>query len=197
MHTISAPRLGRAAAAAVLFVGLSAVLPAQAGDNRKDDRLNLSAVAIDLDAGQSTPLRIVVERWTPDAEYDRLMKTLMTKGQLALVEEIRDTKRRSGYFRTLTTLAWDIGIARRSPGEDGGLDVMLITDRPIGFAETWNAARTVDYPFTVFNIHLKDSGESEGTLSLATKIIPDPTNNLMVVENYGTQRIRLVQVKRE
>jgi hypothetical protein len=41
------------------------------------------------------------------------------------------------------------------------------------------------------------SGEGDGTMSFATKVIPDKTNNVVTLEDYGTQRIRLQQVKRE
>ena len=58
-------------------------------------------------------------------------------------------------------------------------------------------SRTIDYPFTVIELHINNAGEGDGTLSLATKVIPDKENNTVVLENYGTQRIRLTQVKRE
>ena len=39
--------------------------------------------------------------------------------------------------------------------------------------------------------------EGEGTLSYATKIIPDKKAHTIVLENWGTQRIRLTQVHLE
>lgn len=33
--------------------------------------------------------------------------------------------------------------------EDGGRDVVIATDRPIGFWEATARPRTIDYPFTV------------------------------------------------
>ena len=49
----------------------------------------------------------------------------------------------------------------------------------------------------VIELHVNNDGEGEGTLSFATKVIPDAKNKTVVLENWGTQRIRLTQVKRE
>ena len=51
-------------------------------------------------------------------------------------------------------------------------------------------------PFTVIELRVNDSGDGDGTLSFATRVIPDPENNIVTLENYDT-RIRLTQVKRE
>jgi hypothetical protein len=74
---------------------------------------------------------------------------------------------------------------------------VIATNRPMGFRELWNQTGSVDYPFIIMEMRVGKSGEGDGTLSLATKIIPDKTNNVVTLENYGTQRIRLQQVKRE
>jgi hypothetical protein len=60
-----------------------------------------------------------------------------------------------------------------------------------------NQSRTVNYPFTVIELRGNDSGSGDGTLSFATRVIPDAENNIVTLENYDTQRIRLTQVKRE
>ena len=52
---------------------------------------------------------------------------------------------------------------------------MLATDRPIGFWEATRRPRTIDYPFTVIQMEIDRDGEGKGTLSYATKIIPQAT----------------------
>jgi hypothetical protein len=161
-----------------------------------DVPLHFSAVAQDLDRGLSTPLRITIDRWSTDTVRDSLVKTLMTKGANDLLDALQHAPR-VGSIRTMTSLAWDLHFARQTPGEDGGISIVLGTDRPISFSEQWNGSRTLDYPFTVIELHVNKDGEGEGTLSFATKVIPDPKNNTVVLENWGTQRIRLTQVRRE
>jgi hypothetical protein len=158
--------------------------------------LHLTAVAQDLDRGLSTQIRITVDRWSTDAVRDKLLNVLMNQGAEKLLSALQDAPK-VGTIGTPTSLAWDLHYARETPGEDGGNRIVLGTDRPIAFSEQWNASRTLEYPFTVVELHLNDDAEGEGTMSYATKVIPDKENKSIVLENWGTQRVRLTQVKRE
>jgi hypothetical protein len=158
--------------------------------------LRFSAVAQDLDRGLATPIRITIQRWSSDAARDNLLNVLMTKGEDKLLDALQSAPK-VGTIATTTSLAWDLHFARQTPGEDGGTRIVLGTDRPIAFSEQWNSSRTLDYPFTVIELHVDNDGAGEGTLSFATKLIPDAKNHSVVLENWGTQRVRLTQVKRE
>ncbi len=74
---------------------------------------------------------------------------------------------------------------------------MIATDRYVSFWETANRPRTLDYPFTVIQIHMNPDGQGEGKLSLATKITVDKKRQTIVLENYGTQPILLNNVRRQ
>lgn len=158
--------------------------------------LHLSAVAQDLDHGQSTRLLITIDRWSSDRVRDNLLETLQNKGESRLLDALQEAPK-VGTIRTPTSLSWDLHFARMTPAEDGGWRVVLGTDRPISFSEQWRSARTLDYPFTVIELHLDKDAEGEGTLSFATRIMADKKNNTVVLENWGTQRTRLTQVKRD
>jgi hypothetical protein len=155
-----------------------------------------TAVAVDLDRGAQTPLQIVIERWTSDADRDRLMSVMLNQGADKLLDALKDAPK-VGYIRTNTSLGWDLHFARRVPGEDGGERIVIATDRPMSSAELWHRPRSVDYPFTVIEMRVNRDGQGDGTLSFATKVIPDRENNIVTLENYGQQRTRLQQVKRE
>ena len=139
---------------------------------------------------------IVVERWTTDADRDRLIKTLMDKGPEKLLETLQDLPR-VGYFRTPNSIGYDLHYARKNPLPDGGERVVLATDRRIGMWEAVNRPRTIDYPFTIIELRLNRDGEGEGKLSLATKITVDKENNTVVLEDYANQPVMLQSVKRE
>jgi hypothetical protein len=185
-----------AVAAGVLVTAMVARPAAQARPQTLSVPLHLSALAQDLDRGLQTPLRITIDRWSSEQVRDKLLNVLMTNGPEKLLDSLRDAPR-VGSIRTPTSLAWDLHFARATPGEDGGTTIILGTDRPIAFSEQWNASRTLDYPFTVIELHVNNDMEGEGTLSFATKIIPDRKNGTIVLENWGTQRTRLTQVKKE
>jgi hypothetical protein len=180
------------AVAGLTGLGMTTVAVAQTSG----EKLRLSAVAIDMDRGHSTPLRIAIDRWSTDAEREKLMKVMMTQGADKLLDVLRDM-RPIGTIRSTTSLAWDLHFSHRMPGKDGGDRIILATDRPISLGEAWYQSRRMDYPFTVLEVHLPTSGEGDGTMSFATKVIPDEENNVIVLENFGLQRIRLTQVRRE
>jgi hypothetical protein len=155
-----------------------------------------TAVAVNMNVGASGTVEIVVNRWSTDAERDKLMNVLMNQGADKLLDTLQDMPR-VGYYRTPGRVGIDIRFARRLPGEDGGERVVLVTDRRIGFREAATRPRSIDYPFTVIELRLNKDGEGEGKMSVATRIIPDSENKIITLENYDTQPVMLNNVKRE
>jgi hypothetical protein len=187
------PRLFRPVAAVALAVAALS-LTSHAQTSGQPERF--TALAVNMDAGASGTVETVVNRWSTDAERDRLLSTLMDKGAEKLLDVLQNMPR-VGYIRTPDSIGWDLHYARRAPLPEGGERVVLATDRRIGFWEARNRPRSIDYPFTVVEMHLNADGEGEGTMSLATKIIADKENNMVVLENYGTTPVLLKSVKRE
>ena len=75
--------------------------------------------------------------------------------------------------------------------------MILATDRPLSFWEESRQSRTIDYPFTIIELRIAPNGEGEGKLSLATKIIADKQSGTIVLEDYATQPVLLMAVKKE
>jgi len=144
-------------------------------------------------AGQ---VEFVVERWSTDAERDRLLNALFEKGPDKLLDVLQEMPR-VGYLRTPNSIGYDVHFARKRPGDDGGDVITLATDRYIGFWEAANRPRTVDYPFTVVEIRIGKNGEGEGKMSLATKITGDKEAKMITLENYQSQPVLLTKVKKE
>ena len=74
---------------------------------------------------------------------------------------------------------------------------MLATDRYITFWEAVNRPRTIDYPFTLIELHIGPDGKGEGKMSIATKIMHDKKKNEIVLENYQSQPVLLTEVRKE
>ena len=155
-----------------------------------------TAAAINQNNGTAGNIEIVVNRWSTDAQRDKLMSVMKEKGPEKLLDALQDMPR-MGYFRAPGNLGWDIHFTRKVPQPDGGERVVLITDRRISFREAVNQPRSIDYPFTVIELRLNRDGEGEGKMSLATKIIPDKENNIVTLENFETSPVMLNNVKRE
>jgi hypothetical protein len=157
---------------------------------------NFTATAIvnnNLGSGAGTVL-IRVTRWSTEKERTQLIETLLKKGPEPLLDELEDM-RSVGTIRTPDSLAYDLRYAHQRPGADGGRQIVLATDRPIGFWEAVRQPRTIQYPFTVIQMEIGRDGIGKGTLSYATKIIA--RDNVVELENFATQPIMLTEIKSE
>jgi hypothetical protein len=157
-----------------------------------------TAFAINMNSGPKTAtVDFRIDRWSTDAEREKLLAILKEnkdqyRANQALLKALQKMPK-CGYIRTPDRLAWDLRFARQAPMEDGGRQIVLGTDRPVGFWEARNQPRTMDYPFTVLELRLNKENKGEGKLLAGTKIYIDKNNNL-VLENYGIQPVRLNEI---
>ena len=193
---IGTPKLWRAAAISlVTFAGLA--LQSTIGSAENGERYVATAISIGTPGRAAAgTVEMVVERWSTDAERDRLMAVLLEKGPDTLLDELQKLPR-VGYIRTPNSIGYDLHYARKAPGEDGGEHVVLATDRYITFWEAVNRPRTVDYPFTLIELRIGPDGKGEGKMSIATKIMYDKKKNEIVLENYQSQPVLLTEVRKE
>jgi hypothetical protein len=186
----------RMVAAAAVATALLTVSPVS-GQNEKE---SFTGFAINMNSRPSTAtVDFTIERWSTDAERDQLLAILkeekdVRKANQMLLKALQKMPK-VGYIRTPNTLAWDLRYARQSPLEDGGRRIVLATDRPIGFVDARNQGRSMDYPFTIVEVHLDKNDTGEGKILGGTKIYIDKNNNL-VLENYGQQPVRFNEIKK-
>lgn len=141
-------------------------------------------------------VEITIDNWSTDAQRDQLMKTLIDKGPEKLLDTLQKMPR-VGSIRTPNSIGYDLHYARKNPLDEGAEQIVLATDRYIGFWEASNRPRTVDYPFTLIEMRVAKDGVGEGKMSLFTKITYDKKKNQIVLEDYGSQPVLLTQVRRE
>lgn len=166
----------------------------QTASNTEPEKYTALAVNIsNVGYTGATPVDIVIERYTTDAESQRLLAILKKEGQDGLLKALRDTPR-VGYIRSPASLAYDLRYARQVPGEDGGKAIVLATDRPIGFWEAAARPRSMDYPFTFIELHVNDEGEGKGSMTIATRLTLN--GPVLAIENLGNQPVMLNEVKR-
>src|SRR5690606_265184 len=159
-------------AVGMLAVGLAPPATAQAPETPVTYR----ATAMNIDPAvnlTATTVFITVDRWSTDTERDRWLESAGAGGQDALLRSLQDLPK-AGSIRTPDSRTYDLHYARREPTENGGAQIVLITDRNISFFEAANAARTADYPFMVIQLELNPNGEGEGQITVATKITASP-----------------------
>lgn len=180
--------------AVALVAGTPGAAGAQVASNTEREQFTAFAVNIsNVGRTGASPIDITIERWTPDAERDRLMEVFKKGGPDALLGALRET-RRVGSIRTPDSLAYDLRYARQMPGEEGGRRIVIVTDRPVGFWEAANRPITIDYPFTLIELQLDRAGEGVGKLSIATKITLN--GNVLTLEDFANQPVMLNNVRK-
>jgi hypothetical protein len=187
---------------AVLVVGLTLGLgPAPLSAAEQEVPLNFDAVAVNMGnvgpRGQAR-LQIRVNRWSTDEERTKLMESLRAQtGQprdRTLADSLFD-KESVGTIREQQSLSYDLRYSRSVDTEDGGRQIILATDREIGFAESWRSSRTLDYNVSLIILNLDASGRGDGQLLLGAEFVWDEAKNQVVITNFSSEPIRLTSVR--
>ena len=179
---------------AVLLMLLAVVAYAQT--NGQPERFTANAVSTSPEYGTGQRIvEITVDRWSPNAERERLVAALQTKGSDELLKQLQKNKP-VGRIRTPDSLGYDLRYAQQTALPEGGRMVVIATDRPIGFWEATQRPRSFDYPFTVIQMKLDREGNGSGTISYATRIVAHE-NNVIELEDFATQPIMLNNIKAE
>ncbi len=177
-----------AVASSIVLAGL----PARAQTHGVQEDFTAIAIASDEFGSGAGRILIRITRWSSEAERARLVNTLRTKGSGKLLDELSDA-RSVGTIRTPDSLAYDLRYAHERRGEDGEREIVIATDRPIGFWEQVNNARSLAYPFTVIQMRIGADGRGTGTLSYATRI--RAYGNVIELENFSTAPVMLTEIK--
>jgi len=164
--------------------------------------LNMSNIA----TGANQTIRINVDRWSSPSQRQQLIDVFLAKKQDGLVSALEKQPEMGrfnfpGYMgpdpNNVMRLGTDIRYAMNFPGEDGGRRIVIITPRVIGFREQANQPRTVDYPFTLFEMRFNSAGKGEGRMAYATQIMFDKKKNTIELENYSSEPVRLNNLELE
>jgi len=170
--------------------------------------LRLTAFAVNMSnigTGANGIVEIRLTKWSTAAERKQVIETMVDKGQdelLKLLQKIpvKGRLRFPNYMGADPNnlrLGWDVRYAWHTPDPEGGHRIVVALDRYMSFAEIRNQPRTVDYPFTLIEIHLNKDGQGEGKMAYATKISFDKKTNNVELENYSSEPVRLQTVKSE
>jgi hypothetical protein len=170
------------------------------GSQSQDAAERFTATAVNMAAMSSgpvtTPVSIVITRWSTDAERDALVTALREQGPNAVLDKLKDMPR-AGSIAATGSVGQEIHFARRIPGANKSERVVLITDRRMSLWELRSGSQTIDYPFTLVELRVGADGKGEGKASVATKIILEPGSKNVVLENWATQPTALQNVRRE
>jgi hypothetical protein len=154
-----------------------------------------TAFAVDMSntapRANTTTVDITINRWSTDAERDRLRETL-AKGQDALLSALQNLPV-VGYINTPGSLRYDLHFARQRQAPEGGQTIILATPRYMTTWEALNQPRSTEYPFTVIQLQVDRDGKGVGKASIATRITQDDDGTIEL-ENFSSEPVRLNDV---
>jgi hypothetical protein len=191
MITRHAPRRTLLALALTLaFCSLSADGIAQTSGEPEQ----FTASYVDINTGRTGPIQISVTRWSTPAERKALQQTLFKKGQDGLIVALRDM-RPVGRISTPGNIGYDLRFSEQRTLPDGQREIILATDRPMSFWEIVNQPRSAQYPFTWVQFRMKPDGTGEGKLAVAARITGEEADDLIEVEDFAIQPVRLENIR--
>jgi hypothetical protein len=176
------------------------------GAQTNQEKLDITAFAVNMSnigTGGSTTVQIRIDSWSSPEERKHLIETMIEKKADALLKELQKTPSHGrfsipglrGPDPHQLRLGYDLHYTWQTALPEGGRKIVIATDRYIGFAEAREQPRTIDYPFTLFEIRVDKNGEGQGKMAVATKIDFDKEKNQVELENYASEPVRLNNVK--
>lgn len=202
-------RAWRVAAALAAVLAATSIISAQqpAAPITPADKIVISGWALNFSntaTGANQTIQITIDKWSPPAERDRLIEVFMAKKQDGLVGALEDLPEKGrfnfpGYMgpdpNNTMRLGTPIRYAMSTSLPDGGRRIVIMTPRIMGFQELRNQPRTVDYPFTLFQMQFDKNGKGEGRMAYGTKIEFDKKKQVIDLENYSSEPVRLNQLE--
>jgi len=146
--------------------------------------------------GGSKIFQFIIDRWSTEEERQALVQAFDQKGAKGLLAALQETKR-LGTLRSSTAFEWDLRYAVQVPTEDGGRRIIVGTERRVNYWQTNGGTKTLEYPFTLVELHLDKDDKGEGRVSLATKITRSKDGKRIELENYSAEPVHLQDVHRQ
>jgi len=155
---------------------------------------HFSATYVDINTGRTGSIDIDVTRWSTSKEREALVQTLFTKGSDELLSALRDQPSVGRIYAT-GSIGYELHYAQQRQLPEGGREIILATDRPMSFQEIVNSTRSTQYPFTWVQFQIGKDGNGEGKLAIAARIIGEEADQLIEVEDFATQPVKLQDIK--
>jgi hypothetical protein len=176
------------------------------------ERFSTWAVVMGTHAsGLNTRLQIKIDRWSTPEEREQLLAKIVelsdSKNRRVMADKQAEALRKQkecGFIRATGAAA-----ARRGSTSErlryawqwreegtGKRRLVLALDRPIDFLELVRGGRTLDYGITIVVLDLDENNEGSGLLSLGTMVTFDKDTERLTLENYSSEPVRLMNVKK-
>jgi hypothetical protein len=195
--------------AAIVMVTFTAMAGADEPAKKFRETYTATAVAMGtsnppiLPSGQSASVDINITRWTTDEEREALFGVLAENGQEGLIKALKKQKE-TGWIRvtspsargSMTSMPSErFRYAREIRMEDGSRRIVMALDRPISMYEATRQPRWRKYDMTLLVMDVDAEGNAAGQLAIGVQLSLDTETKTLTVENFGTEPVRLVNIR--
>lgn len=201
----------RITVALVLTALVLFAVPGFARAEEVNERFRANAIAMGtsnppiIPAGRTATVDITVTRWTTNEEREMLFGELVEHEQQGLVKALRKQEetgwvRVTGPSRTGSMTSFPserLRYARETVNEDGSRRIVLALDRPISFYEATRQPRWRKYDLTFVVLDVDAEGNGNGQLAVGVQLDFNYPSKTLVIENFGTEPVRLSTVRRQ
>jgi len=149
---------------------------------------------------------IAIERWSTDAEREKLRRELRDDNPAALLAGLGKVFRRAGVVqmpgaqgvgaRARTRRARNLKFAQEIKTSTGR-QVILVADQHLGFGESGRDFESSQPEFTLVDIRIGPDGKGVGKLAPAAKVTYNKKTQSFEIENYASLPVRLTDVRVE
>lgn len=180
----------------VVLTSLPWVTPAGGAQEATREDFSMNVVNMsNVGPGGMTTMQVSITRWTTAEERTGLLSTLTQQGPDALVQALGD-QQETGFVRGRNMrgrsdrlkYAWQSQV-------DGKRHIVLASDQETIF-EAQAGRRGAGHKFTLIELIVDEEGRGEGTMWAFAALRYDADNDRIVVESYGSEPLRLGNVRK-
>lgn len=144
--------------------------------------------------GARSTVSIGIFRWSTPEEIANFQSILMTEGPAKLNEAFFKSEQ-IAFLKVGSSMGYKLQFARKFENPDGSTRIILVAERPIGFVEGARNSRTKDYDFSIIELAVPAEGKKgTGALAVGVEVKWDTAKNQLVLENYSSEPVRLMEV---
>lgn len=161
------------------------------------ERYQAFAVAMGTVAtGARSTVHIGIFRWSTEEEIANFRTILETQGPEKLNEAFFKSEQ-IAFLKVGSSMGYKLQFARKFENPDGSTRIVLAAERPIGFVEGARSTRTEDYDFSIIELVVPADGKKgTGALAVGVEVKYDMTKKQLVLENYSSEPVRLMEVSK-
>jgi hypothetical protein len=199
----------RAALAALVAAAACIVVSPHANAARTAgpvERFVARATSVEDPKEATSPIDIMIERWSTEKEFEALSAALTQHGPDTLLPTLQTTWQRAGIVMTPGIMgAGSRARLRRNQNlmfardikTPKGRQVIVAADRHLPLGEKPAAVREIEYEFTLIAIRFGLDGKGIGKIATPGQVVYNKQTKVLEIGKYSELPVRLTEVRSE